>query len=1491
MKRHASRLRHMQRRYHRKGRRKAPLGRPPDKRNKLHFIKRPTRTYDFNTIPSTGVKATRWQYIRFVSGRLHSVFHQLELKEYHNYKYLQQQRHLYYGTIGIRYKHILPKHRHLQRQATTNHQQSPAQTQPQTTQDLPHPPHDISTPPTTPSNWSTTTNLQHQLHSLPRHLPYSHQSLLWLAIITLLLRSSRRKSQSSTNSYIPSLALTHIVLSLFGLIIATFRSPNALSTTPSPTEPIPTYTPNFPTDTHTYDMTSIFSYDLSSLPTSSDVRRQKVFLPNAEIFLAPPTSCSSPNRATSTTSTTVIATNSLFTQPRQLKPSPRSILTNPTFTTTTSTSTQPMPSQNPTASANSIDLTHSKSASEAEDDVISESDINPTNNNSTSNNINNDPTQKISNTSTNTDATTTNPTMMDVSTDEHQPQPAPPTNTSFVIDPNVINTLATTLSTLVPQIATLNDRMQRVEHQISLPPSVDTTSNHTHATNTTPSTSGPSKQSAFSTPISSKQPQSYADVTTNSLPPFPKPPTNLKPPTNIYTNTNGTTTTKEEPQPRPSFFYQPQHQQQQQQAQPTSTPTSPSQTVSGSSYDFKDDLQYFKEKDPSSLIIQVLAYVDPLILRAVQAGPHRDELAGDKCKIILEAMNRMLRSRFPPNDKYTGVTMCTKVEPFTPSNNDSTSSYNITIEIDPQANKDIPNDELVYDVQNNLMDLFQNIAQQNVELKKQHPENLEKVSEFWAEEHLNRLFGTLIFKPSPLTNRLEEYIIIAVSETQQNRELNNHDIRGKRFQAEQLVEALVPLDPTGSFKMLATNKHLIPLLLSFKAVTFFSLPSSTNKPTSKKKTNKSKRSSTRGPQKQAVLGVIIRNTPLGRKIGNAILHLTQNEITTKPIPIKLSNRKNTVIFRPLPQSEEDRRVLLTSIYNGHPKNIIHRIDDITATIVTEPENIPILLDHLNNVEAINPCYNLSPAPYISAHITMEHSVYGAEESKDSIRSEINRVMRGLDADPSEDYDHEDQPQDNQSPDTPHNTSANGDRDLYGAKAARNVMFNRNFNKWYGVVWSKEAGRITITQNYQQVVDLIHGVRFNHHFSADSMNEALRSVSDIVGENLTNMSDVQNYNIRQPLGIGNLNTEHAPPGLKHLHMHANSSKSSSAVNHMILPVIHQEFLLRYNFSTWKQRDIVKSNPDFFKLHPVVLAIVNELDAGEQPTTIEAVNIFIRRRLKRNTPECKGFTYCEYPTETEPPTKRSPPTAHNEALSTASSHSLPIDDIDMNLSNNNSMEEVEVVESQQQVFGLQHPQDHMSNHHPTDNNKRLKTSTTPPNTGFDSVDLRELNVTHKLIVTPIANYTSYKDCTTTLQLNGLDFDNTMSRKTLDPLLHYTGFERVILCQYGTIHEHNMPTHAIWCCTTNDMCDNIKTTLKNRGILNSYTIDEAFSVNPNAPFKFIPEDNDMENPSTIAQMWKLNCPEGQERILYNLIKDKNDEALGRWNHIYHGKQAHSL
>ena len=358
-------------------------------------------------------------------------------------------------------------------------------------------------------------------------------------------------------------------------------------------------------------------------------------------------------------------------------------------------------------------------------------------------------------------------------------------------------------------------------------------------------------------------------------------------------------------------------------------------------------------------------------------------------------MNRVLCSRFPPNDTYAGVAMCTNVEPFTESNNDNTSSYNITIEIDPQANKDVLCDDLVYDVHNNLTDLFQNIAKQNVELKKQYPENLAQVSDFWAEEHLNRLFGTLIFKPSPLTNRLEEYIIIAVSETMQNRELNTHDIRGKQFQAEQLVNALVPLDPTGSFKMLATNKHLIHVLLSLKAVTFFSLPPSSNKLSPKRKANKSRKSSSRGPQKQAVLGVIIRNTPLGRQIGNAFLHLTQNELTMKPIPIKLDHRKNTVIFKPLPQSEEDRRVLLNSIHNGHPKSIIHRIDDISSTLVAEPENIPILLDNLNNVEAINPCYNLSAAPNMSAHLTMDHSVYGAAESKESIHSQINRVMRGL----------------------------------------------------------------------------------------------------------------------------------------------------------------------------------------------------------------------------------------------------------------------------------------------------------------------------------------------------------------------------------------------------------------------------------------------------------------------------------------------------------------
>ena len=96
------------------------------------------------------------------------------------------------------------------------------------------------------------------------------------------------------------------------------------------------------------------------------------------------------------------------------------------------------------------------------------------------------------------------------------------------------------------------------------------------------------------------------------------------------------------------------------------------------------------------------------------------------------------------------------------------------------------------------------------------------------------------------------------------------------------------------------------------------------------------------------------------------------------------------------------------------------------------------------------------------------------------------------------------------------------------------------------------------------------------------------------------------------------------------------------SHLIIPENHQEFLLRYNHSTWKQRDIVKSNPAFHKLPPVVLAVVHELDACEQPPTIATVNTFIQRRLLKSTTQSTRVS----PTANTPPKQSLQPNAAHQ-----------------------------------------------------------------------------------------------------------------------------------------------------------------------------------------------------------------------------------------------------
>ena len=109
MRRSHKRLRLSQRRYYRMGRRKAPPDRPPGGK-KLRPPRLPTRTYHFDTLPTTGASITPSEYTIYIHTRILALYHK-RLPQYIQHRnYLRQQRTLYYKEFGLRYTHILPKH-------------------------------------------------------------------------------------------------------------------------------------------------------------------------------------------------------------------------------------------------------------------------------------------------------------------------------------------------------------------------------------------------------------------------------------------------------------------------------------------------------------------------------------------------------------------------------------------------------------------------------------------------------------------------------------------------------------------------------------------------------------------------------------------------------------------------------------------------------------------------------------------------------------------------------------------------------------------------------------------------------------------------------------------------------------------------------------------------------------------------------------------------------------------------------------------------------------------------------------------------------------------------------------------------------------------------------------------------------------------------------------------------------------------------------------
>ena len=240
MKRRHRRLRLLQRRYARKGRRKAPPDRPPGG-NKLRPPRPPSRTYDFNTFPPTGAAITKSEYTLYILTTFQALFDRSLPRLIKNKNYLRQQRKLYYQEIGLRYKHILPKHASkLKRKISPEAQLLSDQIQNQLSEHISPPIIDASSLPSDPTTWSnappTPPHDNTQLHSLPLPPPVTHHPFATYMVVTVTVRTcikyltSKRSTPPQplfTNSNAPTAlkSLLFLIIGLFLIITSCDKKP------------------------------------------------------------------------------------------------------------------------------------------------------------------------------------------------------------------------------------------------------------------------------------------------------------------------------------------------------------------------------------------------------------------------------------------------------------------------------------------------------------------------------------------------------------------------------------------------------------------------------------------------------------------------------------------------------------------------------------------------------------------------------------------------------------------------------------------------------------------------------------------------------------------------------------------------------------------------------------------------------------------------------------------------------------------------------------------------------------------------------------------------------------------------------------------------------------------------------------------------------------------------------------------------------------------
>eukprot|EP00986_Skeletonema_menzelii_P014342 scaffold9449_cov82-Skeletonema_menzelii.AAC.1 len=1457
MRRHHRRLRLLQRRYARKGRRKAPPDRPPGGL-KLKPPRKHPRTYNFNTYPPTGATLSQSDYTLYIHSTALTLYDKRLTRIIQNKKYLRQQRMLYYQEIGLRYKHTLPKHESQKNQKPSQAaQQLSDQLQDQLADYyLPTPTTYDSNLPPDPSHWAirppSFTRNSFPPTLLPPNPPVFQHFYAKHVLITRLTRTflckklkKRNPPKPSSNSNVHSIfGDAFLIMGFFFLIgislykvLTQYTAPTFLASGTESTHHM-TAIPSTPSPIgykHAINPFSSSSIQENN-PNSTNSIISTYFTPR-QIHLTKHPFSSHTFVEQKVCIEYLRKTTYYFTQP---------------FTIICLHTPAAMPSESQEESANPLgemDSLHSTN-SPMEDDLISEGDINRSKDKEST-----QPTSNIS---------TTNPTL-------------PTANTS---NPDVIALLQ---QLLAAQTKTqehqdnLSNRLTALEQQettnSTIPtsiksPSTTTTattmnSNPTKHTTLPPFPSKPSYAAAASSTKKSSNPYprmphynkptdaSSVTSATSTMNPVP-----ANPPSNIWT----TVTRGQNKAPKTSFLRS---------LQSSQLSTNQGQATDTSHIDF------------GPAIDQEIASFDPRVTVTCKVSNeafaiifqnHREELQDvDIGTTLQENFNRLLLSQFPQDHHLFGVLVCTKVDEDTTV---PTDSYNITFDI---AQTHVPvTTDYIYRAHYALLDMLQTLSITMNSLRHGLDPTAATSAQYWMDAGFSALLGAIELESHPLIGTTPHCIAL-VSENLQAREFNQLDKQAQHFFIQQFVAGCAAIDPTGSFQQLADKPVLLLRHLTLRALSFPNPKYQPRRPTSRSNSNRANSKSKFFEKRtNSVATIVTSNTPFGRAVTKALLRLLYNHTTATATPLKIPNRSTTLKFQPIPIESEKRAELYESIYNNQAKCTIHLVRNLPIGYAHIANIHSTHLKHHPAIEAINPSFlHDREVGTTSLHIRMNSTLQARALAKETIQQELSDTYNRLTSTTNEEPSTEEQPSPNQEP--VQNTNPLNIDNIYGGDQ---VLFRSN-EKWWVVFWGKGGNYLTVTNSYPIAIEKVFEVSFNHHLVFPSQTAAFQALSEVYAKQFDSMEDVEKYNFRIPLYRNNAQTEHAPRCLQHLHQRKN--RDSYIINYHAPPTTDEELVHRYQASNRGERRQFRDSSSFRKLPKSTTHILDCIDAAQHPLSPENITTMILATIN----ESDQFSFSEHSPYVNQANNPSTTTQANQEetipVSASKDSSLDLQSDQMSISSTNNVE-YHPHQDSQEYFVPSQDQNAQDQDTPNKRMRQSSPSTTPPN----HAQLHLMSPTFRndnwCLITAIPPFISLQDCKFIMRSHGL------YNELNEPIGFKVALKSVHLCQYKTFTNDEMPTHAVWVCNSENGYNDIARVTAQIGILN-HTSSFTKRLGPTDSLKVLPPDTDLEEPEPMAKMWKWNCPEGQEEALYYHIKTKDHAALCNWINIYSGKMAHSL